>query len=80
MEGLRAMRRQDAARRRHAKLSIPKLIEVYAHGGDAKQAIPFVHIDLGGSACEEGDWQHGRPTAASLVTLTARWAIDDAPI
>ena len=51
-----------------------------AHGGDAKQAIPFAHIDLGGSACEEGDWQHGRPTAASLVTLTARWAIDDAPI
>lgn len=50
-----------------------------AHGADAKLAIPFVHVDLGGSACEGGDWQHGRPTAASLVTLAARFAIDDTP-
>lgn len=51
-----------------------------AHDVDAKIPIPFVHVDLGGSACEDGDWQHGRPTAASVVTLSARWAIDDVPI
>ena len=51
-----------------------------AHGADAKNPIPFVHIDLGGSAYEGGDWQHGRPTAAAVVTLCARWAIDEMPL
>ena len=28
-------------------------------------------LDLGGSGTENGDWQHGRPTAASVVSLSA---------
>ncbi|MEM6788022.1 MAG: leucyl aminopeptidase family protein [Myxococcota bacterium] len=43
-----------------------------AHGHrDAEVLLPFVHIDIGGSACEGGDWQHGRPTAAPVVALVA---------
>jgi len=50
-----------------------------AHGADTRNPIPFVHIDMGGSACEEGDWQYGRPTAAGVVTLAARWAMETLP-
>lgn len=32
-------------------------------------ALPFVHIDIGGSAVTRGDWQFGTPTAAPLVAL-----------
>ena len=46
------------------------------HGLDAKHPIPFVHIDIAGSACEDGDWQHGRPTGAPVVALAARWLVD----
>ncbi len=45
-----------------------------AHGVDARGPLPFTHIDLGGSGCEGGDWQHGRPTAAPVVALSA-WAL-----
>ncbi|MDB4971952.1 MAG: peptidase [Myxococcaceae bacterium] len=41
------------------------------HGGDSDRPLPYTHLDLGGSATEDGDWQHGRPTAAPLVALTA---------
>lgn len=40
-----------------------------AHGSDAKQPLPFTHIDIGGSATEGGDWQHGRPTGRPLVAM-----------
>ena len=53
---------------------------LHEHGNDAKLPLPFVHVDLGGSAYEAGEWQHGRPTAAPVVALTARWGFDDAPI
>jgi leucyl aminopeptidase len=43
------------------------------HGGDSERPLPFTHIDLGGSATEDGDWQFGRPTAAPIVALAA-WA------
>ncbi|HEX5656467.1 MAG TPA: aminopeptidase [Polyangiales bacterium] len=43
------------------------------HGGDSDRPLPFTHIDLGGSATENGDWQFGRPTAAPVVAL-AQWA------
>ncbi|HPY19167.1 MAG TPA: aminopeptidase [Polyangiaceae bacterium] len=46
------------------------------HGGDSRTPLPFVHLDLGGSACEGGDWQHGHPTAAMVTNLSARWAMD----
>lgn len=41
------------------------------HGGDAERPLPFTHLDLGGSATENGDWQHGRPTAAAVLALSA---------
>jgi leucyl aminopeptidase len=43
------------------------------HGSDAERPLPFTHIDLGGSATEGGDWQHGKPTAAPVVALGV-WA------
>jgi leucyl aminopeptidase len=43
------------------------------HGSDSDRPLPFTHIDLGGSATENGDWQFGRPTAAPVVAL-AQWA------
>jgi leucyl aminopeptidase len=45
-----------------------------AHAADSREPLPFTHIDLGGSACEGGDWQHGSPTAAPVVALSA-WAL-----
>jgi leucyl aminopeptidase len=43
------------------------------HGGESSRPLPFTHVDLGGSGCEGGDWQHGRPTAAAVVALSL-WA------
>lgn len=45
------------------------------HGAHAPKPLPFTHIDLGGSGCEGGDWQHGRPTAAPVVSMAA-WALE----
>jgi leucyl aminopeptidase len=42
------------------------------HARASAKPIPFVHIDIGGSGIEGGDWQHGRPTAAPVVAL-ASW-------
>ncbi len=41
------------------------------HGRDGRPPIPFTHIDIGGSAVEAGDWQHGRPTGAPVTALAA---------
>ncbi|MEM9691169.1 MAG: leucyl aminopeptidase family protein, partial [Myxococcota bacterium] len=38
---------------------------------DADTELPFTHIDIGGSVCENFDFQHGRPTGAPVVALTA---------
>jgi leucyl aminopeptidase len=43
------------------------------HGTDSGEPLPFTHIDLGGSGCEGGDWQHGRPSAAPVTALSL-WA------
>jgi leucyl aminopeptidase len=40
-----------------------------AHGNDSLQPLPFTHVDIGGSGCEGGDWQHGRPTARPVVAM-----------
>ena len=40
------------------------------HGRDSDQPIPYTHIDVGGSAIEGGDWQHGRPTGTPVVALS----------
>lgn len=39
------------------------------HASDSKTPIAFTHVDIGGSATEGGDWQHGRPTGRPLVAL-----------
>lgn len=44
-------------------------------GQNIKETRPspfrFTHIDIGGSGVEDGDWQHGRPTAAPVLGLVA---------
>jgi leucyl aminopeptidase len=39
------------------------------HGNDGAVPLPYTHIDIGGSGCEGGDWQHGRPTGKPIVAL-----------
>lgn len=41
------------------------------HGASAQVPLPFTHVDIGGSGCAGGDWQHGAPTGAPIVALTA---------
>lgn len=45
------------------------------HGSDAEQPIPYVHMDIAGSGVEGGDWQHGKPTAATVASLFARYCL-----
>lgn len=40
-----------------------------AHGTDGDPPLPFTHVDIGGSGCEGGDWQHGRPTGRPLLAM-----------
>lgn len=44
------------------------------HGNDSSNPLCFTHIDIGGSGCEGGDWQHGRPSARPVVALLATYA------
>jgi leucyl aminopeptidase len=53
-----------------AFLAITAGLAKHGHRG-ASPAIPFTHIDIGGSAVEGSDWQHGTPTAAPVVALVA---------
>lgn len=46
------------------------------HGRDATKPVPYTHLDIGGSATEGSDWQHGRPTAAPVCALTAAFVQD----
>ena len=42
------------------------------------QSYRYTHIDIGGSGVENGDWQHGRPTAApvlGLIVSLIQWSI-----
>ncbi|MCB9879708.1 MAG: leucyl aminopeptidase family protein [Planctomycetes bacterium] len=41
------------------------------HGSDGRAPLPFTHIDIGGSGCEGGDWQHGRPSGRPVVAMLA---------
>jgi leucyl aminopeptidase len=34
-------------------------------------ALPFIHLDIAGTAVEGADWQFGRPTGAPIATLAA---------
>lgn len=44
---------------------------LHKHGNDSAVPLPFTHVDIGGSGCEGGDWQHGRPTGRPLVAMLA---------
>ncbi|MBL9076658.1 MAG: leucyl aminopeptidase family protein [Planctomycetes bacterium] len=39
------------------------------HGNDSAVPLPFTHVDIGGSGCEGGDWQHGRPTGRPIAAM-----------
>lgn len=41
------------------------------HDVDAQQPLPYIHIDIAGSGVENGDWQHGKPTASPVAALFA---------
>jgi leucyl aminopeptidase len=41
------------------------------HGTNSDLPIPYIHVDIAGSGVEAGDWQHGKPTAASLSSIYA---------
>lgn len=45
------------------------------HGLDSNQPLPFVHMDIAGSGVEGGDWQHGKPTAATVASLFAQYCM-----
>jgi leucyl aminopeptidase len=34
-------------------------------------ALPFIHVDIAGTAVEGADWQFGKPTGVPIATLTA---------
>ena len=46
------------------------------HDTDADISIPYTHIDIAGSGVENGDWQHGKPTAAPVAALLAEFILD----
>ncbi|CAH9049469.1 cytosol aminopeptidase [Pseudoalteromonas holothuriae] len=45
------------------------------HGSDSDLPLPYVHMDIAGSGVEGGDWQHGKPTAATVSSLFARYCL-----
>ncbi|WP_105169034.1 M17 family metallopeptidase [Pseudoalteromonas sp. T1lg23B] len=45
------------------------------HGCDSQLPLPYVHMDIAGSGVEGGDWQHGKPTAATVSSLFARYCL-----
>lgn len=56
----------------------PMAFLVVAAGLDQRSAqatkpLPYVHIDIAGSGVEGGDWQHGKPSAAPVCALAARY-------
>jgi len=48
---------------------------LHKHGGDSEKPLPFSHLDIAGSACENGDYQFGNPTATPVVALVARYVL-----
>ncbi|MXW74276.1 MAG: leucyl aminopeptidase family protein [Gammaproteobacteria bacterium] len=43
------------------------------HGVRSEHPLAYLHIDIAGSSVEGGDWQHGKPTAAPVTALAARY-------
>lgn len=40
-----------------------------------KTAFPYTHVDIAGSGVENGDWQHGKPTAAAMMMLAGKYLL-----
>ena len=55
----------------------PMAFLVVAAGLDQNSALSdglaYVHIDIAGSGVDGGDWQHGKPSAAPVTSLTATY-------
>lgn len=45
------------------------------HGAQSDRPLAYTHIDIAGSAVENLDWQHGKPTAASVAAFTASYIL-----
>ena len=41
------------------------------HGANSDKPLAYTHVDIAGSAVENLDWQHGKPTAAGVAAFTA---------
>lgn len=45
------------------------------HGLDSELPLPYIHVDIAGSGVEGGDWQNGKPTAASLTSFFTTYCL-----
>ncbi|WP_440055190.1 M17 family metallopeptidase [Pseudoalteromonas sp. T1lg65] len=45
------------------------------HGCNSELPIPYIHMDIAGSGVEGGDWQHGKPTGATVSSLFAQYCL-----
>jgi len=45
------------------------------HGLNSDHPLSYTHLDIAGSAIENNDFQYGKTTACTLVTLTARYIL-----
>lgn len=54
-----------------AFLSIASGLE--EHGNKSDMPLPYTHIDIAGSGVENGDWQHGKPTATPVIALATNY-------
>ncbi|KFZ28250.1 peptidase M17 [Pseudidiomarina atlantica] len=43
------------------------------HGNDSDHPLPYVHVDIAGSGVENGDWQHGKPTATPVTCFAGAY-------
>ncbi|WP_102797487.1 M17 family metallopeptidase [Bowmanella denitrificans] len=43
------------------------------HECSSSKPLAYTHVDIAGSGVEGGDWQHGKPSAAPVTALAARY-------
>lgn len=46
------------------------------HGRKSEQPLAYTHLDIAGSGVENGDWQHGKPRAATVLALSGAFLKD----
>lgn len=47
------------------------------HDSTSEQPLAYTHVDIAGSAVENMDWQHGKPTAAPIAALLNGLILDE---